>query len=48
MMQALKEAARDLVEDGVGVMKKDVLLIKSASRSAAKRWLPAPWRRPLV
>jgi ParB family chromosome partitioning protein len=43
---ALKEAAPDLADDGVGVMKKDVLVVKAVSRLAGKRWLPAPLRRP--
>jgi len=46
IIQALKEAGPDLAEDGVGAMKKDVLVVKAASRLAGKRWLPAPLRRP--
>ncbi|HEY8711066.1 MAG TPA: hypothetical protein VIM34_24080 [Burkholderiaceae bacterium] len=46
IVQALKEAGPDLAEDGVGAMKKDVLVVKAASRLAGKRWLPAPLRRP--
>ena len=43
---ALKEAVPDLADDGVGAMKKDVLVVKAASRLAGKRWLPAPLRQP--
>ena len=46
IVQALKEAGPDLADDGVGAMKKDVLVVKAASRLAGKRWLPAPLRRP--
>ena len=46
IVQALKEVGPDLVDDGVGTMKKDVLIVKAASRLAGKRWLPAPLRRP--
>ena len=45
--QALKEAGPELAEDGVGAMKKDVLVVKAASRLAGKRWLPAVLRRPV-
>ena len=44
IVQALKEAGPDLAEDGVGAMKKDVLVVKAASRLAGKRWLPAMLR----
>ena len=46
IVEALKEAGPDLADDGVGAMKKDVLVVKAASRLAGKRWLPAPLRRP--
>ena len=46
IVQALKEAWPDLGEDGVSAMKKDVLVVKAASRLAGKRWLPVPLRRP--
>jgi ParB family transcriptional regulator, chromosome partitioning protein len=46
IVRALNEAGSDLVDDGVGAMKKDVLVVKAASRLAGKRWLPAPLRRP--
>ena len=46
IVQALKEAGPDLADDGVGAMKKDVLVVKAASRLAGKRWLPASLRRP--
>lgn len=36
----------DLADDGAGAIKKDVLVVKAASRLAGKRWLPAPLRRP--
>ncbi len=45
IVQALKEAGPNLADDGVGAMKKDVLVVKAASRLAGKRWLPAPLRR---
>ena len=41
----MKEAGPDLADDGVGDMKKDVLVVKAASRLAGKRWLPM-WLRP--
>lgn len=41
IVQALKEARPDLADDGVGAMKKDVLVVKAASRLAGKQWLPA-------
>ena len=44
IVQALQEAGPDLAEDGVGAMKKDVLVVKAASRLAGKRWLPAMLR----
>lgn len=44
IVQALKEVGPDLAEDGVGAMKKDVLVDKAASRLAGKRWLPAMLR----
>ena len=44
IVQALKEAGTDPSEDGVGDMKKDVLVVKAASRLAGKRWLPAGLR----
>jgi len=46
IVQALKEAGPDLADDGVGALKKDVLVVKAVSRLAGKRWLPAPLRRP--
>ena len=42
---ALKETASDSADDGIGAMKKDVLVVKAASRLAGKRWLPALFRR---
>ena len=44
IVQALKEAGTDPSEDDVGDMKKDVLVVKAASRLAGKRWLPAMLR----
>jgi ParB family chromosome partitioning protein len=44
IVQALKEAGPDLADDGVGAMKKDVLVVKAVSRLAGKRWLPAMLR----
>ena len=44
IVQALKEAWPDLAGDGVGAMKKDVLVVKAVSRLAGKRWLPAVLR----
>jgi len=44
IVQALKETGPDLADDGVGAMKKDVLVVKAASRLAGKRWLPAMLR----
>ena len=46
IVQALKEAGPDLADDGVGALKKEVLVVKAVSRLAGKRWLPAPLRRP--
>ena len=46
IVQALKEAGPDLADDGAGAIKKEVLVVKAASRLAGKRWLPAPLRRP--
>lgn len=46
IVQALKEAGPELADDGIGTMKKDVLVAKAASRLAGKRWLPVPLRRP--
>ena len=46
IVQALNEMGTDPSEDGVGDMKKDVLVVKAASRLAGKRWLPAPLRTP--
>lgn len=46
IIQAMKEAGPELVDDGIGAMKKDVLVATAASRLAGKRWLPAPLRRP--
>mgnify|MGYP000370773084 FL=1 len=46
IVQALKEVGPELADDGIGVMKKDVLVAKAASRLAGKRWLPVPLRRP--
>ncbi|WP_326406526.1 ParB/RepB/Spo0J family partition protein [Methylibium sp.] len=45
IVQALQEAGPDLADDGVGAMKKDVLVVKAAARLAGKRWLPAQLRR---
>lgn len=44
IVQALKEAGVDPSEDGVAGMKKDVLVVKAASRLAGKRWLPGMLR----
>lgn len=44
--QALKEAGPELADDGIGAMKKEVLVSTAASRLAGKRWLPLPLRRP--
>ena len=44
IVQALKETGLDLADDGVGAMKKEVLVVKAASRLAGKRWLPAMLR----
>ena len=44
IVQALKEAGADPGDDGVGDMKKDVLVVKAASRLAGKRWLPSMLR----
>ena len=41
IVQALKEAGPDLADDAAGAMKKDVLVVKAASRLAGKRWQPA-------
>ena len=46
IVHALMEAGPELADDGVGAMKKDVLVVKAASRLAGKRWLPIPLRRP--
>jgi ParB family transcriptional regulator, chromosome partitioning protein len=46
IVQALKEVGPELADDGIGAMKKDVLMAKAASRLAGKRWLPVPLRRP--
>ena len=46
IVQALKEVGPELADDGIGAMKKDVLVAKAASRLAGKRWLPVPLRRP--
>ena len=46
IVQALKEVGPELADDGIGAMKKDVLVGKAASRLAGKRWLPVPLRRP--
>jgi len=43
-VHALKEAGPDLADAGVGAMKKDVLVVKAASRLVGKRWLPAMLR----
>jgi hypothetical protein len=40
----LNPRTADLADDGVGAMKKDVLVVKAASRLAGKRWLPAKLR----
>ena len=45
IVQALKEVGPELADDGIGAMKKDVLVAKAASRLAGKRWLPVPLRR---
>ena len=44
IVQALKEAGTEPSDDGVGDMKKDVLVVKATSRLAGKRWLPAELR----
>ena len=44
IVQALKEAGPDLTEGGVADMKKDVLVVKAASRLAGRRWLPMSLR----
>ena len=44
IVQALKEAGAGLADDGVGDMKKDVRVVKAASRLAGKRWLPMSLR----
>lgn len=44
IVQALKEAGSGLADDGVGAMKKDVLVVNAVSRLAGKRWLPAMLR----
>ena len=44
IVQALNEAGTDPSEDGVVDMKKDVLVVKAASRLAGMRWLPAMLR----
>ena len=46
IVDALKEAGPDLIDDGVGAMKKDVLVVKAASWLSGKRWLPQPLRAP--
>jgi hypothetical protein len=46
IVQALKEAGPDLVDDAIGALKKDALVAKAHTRLAGKRWLPAPLRRP--
>ena len=46
IVQALKEVGPELADDGIGAMKKDLLVAKAASRLAGKRWLPVPLRRP--
>ena len=48
IIQALKEAGPDLLEDGVGSMTKDVLVVKAAARLTGKRWLPQPLRLPIA
>lgn len=45
IVEALKEVGPALADDGVGSMKKDVLVAKAASRLAGKRWLPQQLRR---
>ncbi|CAN5783308.1 ParB/RepB/Spo0J family partition protein [soil metagenome] len=45
IVEALKEAAPGLVDDGVTAMKKDVLVLKAAARLAGTHWLPMPLRR---
>lgn len=47
IVQALVEAGPELADDGVGAMKKDVLVVRAASRLAGRRWLPAALRQPL-
>ncbi len=44
IVQALREVGPGLADDGMGAMKKDVLVVKAASRLAGKRWLPEPLR----
>ena len=46
IVEALKEADPALADDGVGNMKKDILVAKAASRLAGKRSLPPQLRRP--
>ena len=41
IVQALNEADPELAADGVGDAKKEVLMVKAASRLAGTRWLPA-------
>lgn len=45
IVQALKEAGPELVDEGICAMKKEVLVTAAASRLAGKRWLPLPLRR---
>jgi len=47
IVEALQEAGPGLANDGIGSMRKDVLVAKAASRLAGKRWLPQALRRPV-
>ena len=46
IVQALKEAGPDLARDGLGGMKKDVLVNTAVGRLRGMRWLPAALRPP--
>jgi ParB family transcriptional regulator, chromosome partitioning protein len=46
IVQALKEAGPGLAADGVGSMKKDVLVNTALTRLKGTRWLPLPLRPP--
>ena len=48
IVEAMKEGAPGSTDDGVAALKKDVLVVKAASRLQGKRWLPALLRpRPM-